>query len=74
MRIRSLCGLCIGREGNLLETDGSIAQGNRRRRNGDCRIPKWGLSREAIDILTRYTLTGVWERKRGRARARARAR
>ena len=36
--IRSTSGLCGGREGNLLETDGSSAQGNTRRRKGDCRM------------------------------------
>ena len=29
---------CEDEEGNVLETDGSRAKGNTRRRNGDCRM------------------------------------
>ena len=36
MCIRSPSGLSGRREGNVLETDGSRAQGNTRRRKGDC--------------------------------------
>ena len=54
VRIRSPSRLWGGREGNLLETDGSRAHGNTRRRKGDCRrILKWsrGINRDAIERI-----------------------